>query len=79
MKYQLRIESVELDKSIISKTVGGFSTNDLYSRPITIPDDAVGITVMNLMVVKPTASALALKEIMLCNVGYLVPVEEKIG
>ena len=79
MKYQLRVESVELDKSIISKTISGFSTNDLYSRPITIPDDAVGITVMNLMVAKPTASNLSLKEIMLCNIGYLVPVEEKIG
>lgn len=79
MKYQLRVESVELDKSVISKTISGLSTNDLYSKPISIPDDAIGITVMNLMVAKPTANALSLKEIMLCNVGYLIPIEEKIG
>lgn len=77
MRYQLRIESVELDKSVVAKTISGFTTNDLYSRPFSISDDAIGITVMNIMLAKPTAAALSLKEIIMCNIGYLVPVEEK--
>ena len=79
-KYKIKVETLAINKIPITKMQGGIPVFDLISNEIQLPDDAVGITVLGLVTLKPKGQNGKLQigddEKYLCNLGYLIPVLE---